>query len=135
MNPQLQSIRQRIEHEDNLISQRLSWLVASQSFLITAFAITLNAPEKFHSERYAAVHHRLLQLLPVVSIASIVVLMLTLLGALFALRRLRDSAKALMTQNELPVFSSTPIRWLGMSATLGIPVLFLLFWAALMMVL
>lgn len=34
--------RNRIEHEDNLIVQRLSWLVASQSFLFTAYAITVN---------------------------------------------------------------------------------------------
>src|SRR2546425_10826614 len=34
--------RQRLEHEDNLIIQRLSWLVASQSFLFTAYAIVLN---------------------------------------------------------------------------------------------
>src|SRR5437870_3916589 len=35
-------IRLRLEHEDGLIVQRLSWLVASQSFLFTAYAITLN---------------------------------------------------------------------------------------------
>jgi hypothetical protein len=28
--------RSRIEHEDNLILQRLSWLMASQSCLLTA---------------------------------------------------------------------------------------------------
>ncbi len=27
-------VRSRIEHEDNLVVQRLSWLVASQSFLL-----------------------------------------------------------------------------------------------------
>ena len=35
-------IRERIEHEDNLVVQRLLWLVASQSFLFTACAIVLN---------------------------------------------------------------------------------------------
>src|SRR5271154_2902736 len=29
--------RSRIEHEDNLIIQRLSWLVASQAFLFSAY--------------------------------------------------------------------------------------------------
>ena len=35
-------IRSQIEHEDNLNSQRLSWFVASQSFLFTAYAIVLS---------------------------------------------------------------------------------------------
>ena len=35
-------IRSQIEHEDNSQQQRLSWLVASQSFLFTAFAIVLS---------------------------------------------------------------------------------------------
>ena len=35
-------IRERIEHEDNLIVQRLTWLVGSQSFLFTAYAIASN---------------------------------------------------------------------------------------------
>ena len=35
-------IRERIEHEDNLIVQRLTWLVGSQSFLFTAYAIVSN---------------------------------------------------------------------------------------------
>jgi hypothetical protein len=35
-------IRARIEHEDALTVNRLSWLVASQSFLFTAYALTLN---------------------------------------------------------------------------------------------
>ena len=38
-----QLFRSRIEHEDNLIIQRLSWLLASQAFLFTAYAITTNA--------------------------------------------------------------------------------------------
>ena len=37
-----QVFRNRIEHEDNLIMQRLSWLMASQSFLFTAYAIVTN---------------------------------------------------------------------------------------------
>ena len=37
-----QAIRARIEHEDGLTVNRLSWLVGSQSFLFTAYALTLN---------------------------------------------------------------------------------------------
>src|SRR5204863_2997643 len=34
-------VRRRIEHEDSLTVNRLSWLVGSQSFLFTAYALTL----------------------------------------------------------------------------------------------
>ena len=36
-----QIIRSQIEHEDNLINQRLSWFVAAQAFLFSAYAILL----------------------------------------------------------------------------------------------
>jgi hypothetical protein len=32
------TIRDQIQHEDNLIVQRLSWLMAAQSFLFTGYA-------------------------------------------------------------------------------------------------
>ena len=35
-----QIIRSQIEHEDNLINQRLSWFVAAQAFLFSAYAIS-----------------------------------------------------------------------------------------------
>jgi glycerol-3-phosphate dehydrogenase len=36
-------LRSQIEHEDNLISQRLNWFVSAQAFLFTANAIVLNS--------------------------------------------------------------------------------------------
>ena len=35
-------LRARIEHEDGLIVSRTTWLMASESFLYTAYAIALN---------------------------------------------------------------------------------------------
>ena len=37
------TIRDQIQHEDNLIVQRLSWLMAAQSFFFTGYAIIANA--------------------------------------------------------------------------------------------
>ena len=131
MNPNLQLLRQRLEHEDNLINQRLSWLVGSQSFLITAFAISLNAPKEFYNNSYIRVHERLLHLLPFVSIASIVVLMITLWGAIRALTSLRKSAERFTAAEDLPIFSPHSVRFMGLSAALVIPLLFLSLWAVL----
>ena len=36
-------IHEEIRHQDNLINARLSWLVSSQSFLLSGFAVTLAA--------------------------------------------------------------------------------------------
>ena len=132
MNEKLQFLRQRIEHEDNLINQRLSWLVGSQSFLITAFAISLNAPKEFYRSQYEGVHEHLIHLLPFVSIASIVVLMVTLAGAMSALSGLRKRADRITTEEDIPVHSSILVRWMGLSAAFVIPLLFLFLWTVLL---
>ena len=36
------AIRDQIQHEDNLIVQRLAWLMAAQSFFFTGYAIIAN---------------------------------------------------------------------------------------------
>ena len=41
MDPEIPLIQARLSHEDELINQRISWLVNSQSFLLTAYAIHL----------------------------------------------------------------------------------------------
>ena len=132
MNDKLQFIRQRIEHEDNLINQRLSALVGSQSFLLTAFAISLNAPKEFYSPHYEPVHRLLTRMLPVAGIASVVVLLLTMLGAIVALHGLRKLADGLTTPDDPPVHSSMFVRWLGQAAVVGVPVIFLILWVALL---
>ena len=48
----LETIRKRIEHEDNLLNQRVSWIVSSQAFLLTGYAILLNGPQVLRSEQF-----------------------------------------------------------------------------------
>ena len=43
------TIRDQIQHEDNLIVQRLSWLMAAQSFFFTGYAIIANASPQARS--------------------------------------------------------------------------------------
>lgn len=132
MNEKYQFLRQRIEHEDNLINQRLAALVGSQSFLLTAFAISLNAPREFFSSGYIRAHRLLTHMLPVAGIATVVVLLLTMLGAVIALRDLHRMADQLATPGDPPLHSSRPARLLGQAAVVGVPVIFLLLWLALL---
>jgi hypothetical protein len=132
MNEKLHFIRSRIEHEDNLINQRLSALVGSQSFLLTAFAISLNAPKEFFSPHYEPVHRVLTHMLPVAGVASVIVLLLTMLGALVALDGLRKMADSLATPDDPPVHSGPFVRRLGQSAVIGVPIIFLALWLAML---
>ncbi len=132
MNTKLEAIRGRIEHEHNLINQRLSWLVSSQAFLLTAFAISLNAPVAFTRPGYAALNQRLVRLLPLTAIACVVVLALTLAGAVWSLAILRRVADAARGAEDLPVLNVAPIRWLGLAAPLVVPAIFFTLWLVLL---
>ena len=135
MNDKLQFLRQRIEHEDNLINQRLSALVGSQSFMLTAFAISLNAPKEFFSPHYVSVHRMLTHMLPVAGIASVLVLFVSMIGAVLALVGLRKMADKLLIPDDLPIHSSMLVRWLGQAAVIGVPLIFLALWGGLLIAL
>src|SRR5262245_7378588 len=88
----LETIRKRIEHEDNLLNQRVSWIVGSQAFLLTGYAILLNAPLQFRSEEFARAHTLLMKLIPLTSICVSILLWLSILAGILAMRDLRACA-------------------------------------------
>lgn len=133
MNERLEALRRRIEHEDDLVNQRLSWLVASQAFLLTAFAISLNAPQAPRSAAYAAASRMLVMLLPVAGIACILILGLTVLGAIWSMAELRGLARKVSGPDDLPIHSRPAIRRLGLAAPVAIPCVFLVLWLSLML--
>lgn len=130
MNEPLDALRRRIEHEDNLVSQRLSWLVASQAFLLTAFAISLNASPDLKPPHYANSNHLLVALLPYAGVACILVLWLTLAGALWSMAVLRAQADRITQPGDFPIHSRAAIRRLGFAAPIAIPAVFLALWLA-----
>src|SRR3981081_3107848 len=84
--------RSRIEHEDDLIIQRLSWLVASQSFLFTAYAITTNglsSVEPKSAGRFLEQAELLFRMIPTVAIGVALLIYISILAALRAIRQLR----------------------------------------------
>ncbi len=132
MDEKLQFLRQRIEHENNLINQRLSSLVGSQAFLVSAFAISLNAPAQFHQAQYEALHRQLIWMLPITGIATVIVVTISLLGALVALHKLHRFSDTLAATEELPIHSSRFVRWMGNAAVVGVPLIFLILWSLLL---
>jgi hypothetical protein len=128
--------RGRIEHEDNLISQRLSWLVASQAFLFTAYAITtsglsnqiVGGDSLFHSQARV-----LFRVIPIVAICIALLIYIGILAALKAIRELRHSYRAWRAPDESPpIQTSVQTRRLGLAAPVLLPIVFIVVWLALM---
>jgi hypothetical protein len=92
-----QIIRSQIEHEDNLINQRLSWFVAAQAFLFSAYAILLNAPSQVRLQSFATQQEILFFLIPLVAIGVSILIYVTVIAAMLAMANLR---RLLKTHNE-----------------------------------
>ena len=127
-----QIFRDRIEHEDNLVMQRLSWLMASQSFLFTAYAIVTNGLSPLPaSGENVFIHHLsiLARIIPIVALLNSLLIFISILGALKAIRELRDTYRQ---QSDIlgiiPLQTSKTARRLGLSAPLLLPLLFLAVW-------
>src|SRR5436309_13786574 len=98
-----QLIRQRIEHEDNLVVQRLSWLVASQSFLFTAYAIVLNgltASPPPVMARLMRQQLRLSRLIPLAAILTCGLIYVSIVAAVKAIATLRRTYRARFPSDE-----------------------------------
>src|ERR1043166_7894961 len=89
----LETIRKRIEHEDNLLNQRLSWIVSSQAFLLTGYAVLLNAPLELRNKEFVHAHALLMKLIPLTSICVTVLLWFGILAGILAMRDLRACAE------------------------------------------
>lgn len=129
-------VRQQIEHEDNLVSQRLSWLLVSQSFLFTAYAISVNGPPQIRSHALETTVSELLVLLPLVSILSALLIGLTVIAGIWTMYKLRRRYSPPLEStfgDELPpIQSAGGALFLGHFAPLFLPVLFIVIWLVLM---
>ena len=128
------AVRSRLDHEDNLIVQRLSWMLGSQSFLFTGYAIALSAGQALAADRMRV----LLWVMPGVGIATSLLIYAGILAALVAMRRLAtDFAARVPEASGLglpPIRSSEGLLRAGLAAPLGLPVLFVVAWVCLLAV-
>ncbi len=134
-------IRSRIEHEDNLVVQRLSWLVASQSFLFTAYAIVTNGLASQPvlqpgCARFLGQLQLLDQLIPIVGTMTSVLIYVSILAAVASMRQLRNSYRSRFPDDEKGVpsiMTQPPIRLFGHSAAVLLPLVFITIWLVLWM--
>lgn len=130
------AVRSQIEHEDNLMTQRLNWLMAAQSFLFTAYAITLNAAP-LAVQRAAGLQRQLRVLIPVVSAVICVMVEVMILAGVVALGRLgawyaTHGAGDRAVQMLPPIHGSRGLRLLGLSGPLLLPVVLAAVWVYLL---
>jgi hypothetical protein len=133
MDPDFTLIQARLSHEDDLVNQRVSWLVNSQSFLLTAYAITLNGLAADASKPLAVVQRKLLEMLPVVGVACVLLVCVALVGGLCALAELRRFAATKYPKDRLFLISKPTTQFLGVSAPVLIPLVFLVIWSAVLL--
>jgi hypothetical protein len=129
-----QIVRSQIEHEDNLINQRLSWFVASQSFLFSAYAILLSAASQGRLQRFVTQQEILFFLIPLVAIGVSILIYITVIAAMLAMANLRRLLKNHLDDTALlpPVQGHRQTFLLGQATPILIPFLFMISWIVLL---
>jgi hypothetical protein len=130
-----QIIRSQLEHEDNLINQRLSWFVAAQAFLFSAYAILLNAPSQVRLEGFGTQQEILFFLIPLVAIGMSILIYVTVIAAMLAMANLRRLLESHAKEKEIllpPVQGYRQTLLLGQASPILIPFLFMISWIVLL---
>lgn len=119
-------IRDEITHEDNLMSNRLNWFTASQSFLLTALAIA----HKGDVAMPTRANDYLFPLVPIIAVFSCLLILAGILAGVAVLRGWRKKLIELEAQDvTLPSLGNNHrIDLLGWSAPVLLPLIFLVAW-------
>lgn len=134
----LRLFRSQLEHEDGQIAQRIAWLVNSQAFMFTAYAVTINGlrtppPPAGGIGDFQGQAMLLFRLLPIVAIFTALLIYTSILAAFKAIRELRRAYQVNATAPEGLLFqTSTSTRLLGLAAPTLLPLLFVVVWSALL---
>lgn len=122
-------LRQQVEHEDNLMTQRLSWLVAAQSFMFTAYAIVLNAPEHAATLMHARQQGYLIAVIPSVAIATNALIYISVLAGVLAMRALRSQWGLVSEAGAISTIQGSALtRRMGLAPPILLPLVFLGVW-------
>jgi hypothetical protein len=125
-------LKDRLDRETDLIVQRTAWVVGSQAFLFSAYAVSLAAPAHAATTRIQAKSRLLVLLIPWVSVVSLSLLLVTIGAGVVVWARLR-----LHEHRSNPSWRSLEggpgVRVAGLAAPLLIPLAFLATWLALIL--
>jgi hypothetical protein len=126
-------VRTQIEHEDNLLTQRLNWFLTSQSFLFTAYAIVFNGTPPASAK--PAIRSILMQVIPLIGVASGALILIAIVAGAIVMHDLRRSFRSshsAATHTGLPPLQGRgSTRFMGLLAPLLLPVMFIAVWTIL----
>jgi hypothetical protein len=124
------AIRDQLQHEDNLIVQRLSWLMAAQSFFFTGYAIIANGTPTPRNQLLAKQQDLLFNIIPAVACLSDLLIYASVIAGVLALYRLRHTYSRHVAPGEsIPAIQGSRLtRWLGIASPLLLPPVFLAAW-------
>ena len=117
-------LREEIRHQDNLINARLSWLVSSQAFLLSGFAVTLNGTAQPLLPVFAKVNVVLFAALPVGGLVTDIASYLTIWAAIRRMTTIRNLVHG-YHPTQLPTVQADAFdRRLGLTGAALIPIIF-----------
>jgi hypothetical protein len=128
-----EKVRAQIEHEDNLLTQRLNWFLTSQSFLFTAYAIVFNGTPPAWAK--PAIRSILMQVIPLIGVAAGALILIAIVAGAIVMHDLRrsfqTSQSAAADTGLPPLQGRAATRFMGLLAPLLLPVMFIAVWTVL----
>jgi hypothetical protein len=124
-------LRGQLHHEDNLITQRLSWLMGSQAFLFTAYAIVLNGPERPKNALIGSLQDYLLGTLPAVGLLSAALIYVSIIAGVLAMFNIHQFARNLCDGAAAgfpPLRGRKLERYMGFASPFLLPPIFITVW-------
>jgi hypothetical protein len=130
-------LRDQLQHEDNLTTQRLSWLMASQAFLFTAYAIVMNGPEHAMNQFAQQQRHWLMTAIPALALSSAALIYISIIAGVTAMVDIHRHAGRICdgdsTDPEFPPIQGALFtRVTGLASPMLVPPIFIGVWFYLM---
>jgi hypothetical protein len=118
----------RLDRETDLLMHRTAWVMASQAFLFSAYAVALNGRAGAATPRLASRSDMLIVMIPWLSLVSLMLLYLTIGAGMAALVRLRRHVAPHSAAHVHRFDPGPATRMAGLAAPLLIPLAFLASW-------
>ena len=129
-------LRDQIQHEDNLTTQRLSWLMASEAFLFSAYAIIMNGPERAMNLFVSRQQQWLITAIPALALSSTILIYFSIIAGVIALKDLHSHINQTcggdVSAAFPPVQGTNQTRLAGLASPLLVPPLLMGVWLLLM---
>jgi hypothetical protein len=114
---------QQIERENDLINNRLSWMLTFQGFLFAALALVVN------KDTEPAVGLIFKNVLPIIGIAVALLAFLGVLAAYISIDNIKQKWKKQLGNQQYPPAHGTPLAsFLGRITSYGIPISIVIAW-------